>query len=190
MICIIFAPFFGGKKIFDSVVPRKIQLNQDRDKILKVIPLRQHYGEITKQFALIFFPISILIGAVLVNSYYREVGSRKKFIKIEEKRVVEVKKILINNSFVSLILDVQNLAKLPYLKEYFDGRKNSSQIPHSHLGYLDGRKNSSQIPHSHLEHIEEQLVAFAKYQQLYYQVLLLDTTGQEIIRVSYENGEA
>ncbi|NER02701.1 MAG: GAF domain-containing protein, partial [Okeania sp. SIO3C4] len=42
----------------------------------------------------------------------------------------------------------------------------------------------------YLEHIEEQLVAFAKYQQLYYQVLLLDTTGQEIIRVSYENGEA
>ncbi|NES68036.1 MAG: GAF domain-containing protein [Okeania sp. SIO2D1] len=172
MIYIIFTSFWDCKKIFDSVISQKRKLNQYKNKILKFIPSRRHYAANAKQFALTFFPISILIGGILANSYYIEVNSKKKFIKIEEKRVVEVKKTLINNSFVSLILDVQSLAQLPDIGEYFADKKNTFQIQHSHL-----------------EHLEEHFLAFAKYQQLYYQVRLLDTTGQEIVRVNYENGQ-
>lgn len=172
MIYIIFASFLGCKKIFDSVVSQKIKWSKYQDKILKYLTLRQHSGAITKQLALTFFPISMLIGGILANSYYREVSSRQKIIKKEEQLAVEAKKTLINNSFVSLILDVQNLAKLPDIEEHFADQKNSSQIQYSHF-----------------DHIEEQFVAFAKYQQIYYQVRLLDTTGQEIVRVNYQNGQ-
>ncbi|NEO57240.1 MAG: GAF domain-containing protein [Okeania sp. SIO3B5] len=172
MIYIIFEFFLGCKNIFELVIYQKIQLNQYKDKILKFLSLRQDRAAIAKQFALTFFPISILIGGVLANSYYIDVSSKVKVIKTEEKQVVEVKNTLINNSFVSLILDVKNLAKLPDIERYFADKKNSPQIQSSHLG-----------------HIEEQFVAFAKYQQLYYQIRLLDTKGQEIVRVNYENGK-
>ncbi|NET45754.1 hypothetical protein [Okeania sp. SIO2B3] len=88
MIYIILAFFLGCKKIFDLVVSQKVQLNKTGDKILKIIPSRQHHGAIYKQFALTFFPISILIGGILTNSYYIEISSKKKVLKIEEKRVL------------------------------------------------------------------------------------------------------
>ena len=171
MIYIIFAFFFSCKNIFDLVIYQKIKLNKYKNRALKFLSLRQNRGAIAKQFALTFFPISILIGGILANSYYIELSSKKKILKIEEKRVVEVKKNLISNSFVALILDVQSLAQLPDIKDYFS------------------KNNSSQIQHSHLEHIEEYFFAFAKDQQLYYQVRLLDNTGQEIVKVNYENGQ-
>ncbi|NEN89277.1 MAG: hypothetical protein F6K48_10375 [Okeania sp. SIO3H1] len=142
----IFASFLGCKNIFDLVVSQKVQLNQEGDKILKIIPSRQHHGAIYKQFALTFFPISILIGGILANSYYIEISSKKKVIKIEEKRILEVKNILIKNSLMSLILDVQSLAKLPDIREYFAEKKNSDQMQHSHLEHIEEQYGSCDLP--------------------------------------------
>ncbi|GGA16113.1 hypothetical protein [Okeania sp. KiyG1] len=115
--------FFGCKNIFDLVIFQKIQFNQYKDRVLKFLSLRQNRRAIAKQFTLTFFPMSILIGGILANSYYIELNSKKQAIKIEEKRVLQVKKTLIKNLFVSLILDVQSLSQLPDIGEYFADKK-------------------------------------------------------------------
>ena len=167
-----FAPFLSLKKNLDLLIFYGKQLNQGKSKKNSLPQIRQHYGKIVKQFSLLFFPTSIFIGGILANSYHREINSREAVIKIDEQRAIEVKKTLINNSFVSLILDAQNLAEVPDLKEYFADQKTLSHTKHSNL-----------------EHIEKQFVAFAKYQQLYHQVRLFDTTGKEIVRANYKDGQ-
>ena len=160
------------KQKLNLLISRNDQLNQGESGRFSLPQLKQNYGKFFQQFSLLFFPTSILIGSILANSYYREIKSRKAVIQADEQRAIEVKKTLIKRSFMSLILDVQNLAEGPDLQEYFTSEEGEPEVFYDNV-----------------EHIEEEFASFAKYQQLYHQIRLLDTTGQEIVRINYRKGK-
>ena len=120
-----------------------------------------------KQFFTLFLPISALAGGILGIVYQAEVKSDRKAIEIREQRNVELLAKSIASDFRSVGSDLKFLSAQNELKRLLENPEN----PRIRRG------------------MAQEYLAFSQYKNIYDQIRFIDTTGQEIVRVNFNNGK-
>jgi signal transduction histidine kinase len=120
-----------------------------------------------KQFFTLFLPISALAGGILGIVYQAEVKSDRKAIEIREQRTVELPAKSIAIDFNSVVSDLKFLTAQNELKMLLEEPETQ--------GIRQG--------------MAQEYLAFSQYKNIYDQIRFLDTAGQEIVRVNFNNGK-
>ena len=120
-----------------------------------------------KQFFTLFLPISALAGGILAIVYQAEVKSDRKAIEIREQRTVELPAKSIASDFKAVVSDLKFLSAQNELKRLLEEPQNRRIR----------------------QRMAEEYLAFSQYKNIYDQIRFLDTDGQEIIRVNFNNGK-
>jgi signal transduction histidine kinase len=124
-----------------------------------------------KQFLSLFLPLTALVGTGLFTFYQIQTNVIRGEIASTERREVDVKATLFANHFSSIRADLMVLAKQHELRVILDPASNQETI----------REFRSSLT-------EEYLVVSQQKQQ-YDQIRFLDNSGQEVVRVNFNQGQ-
>jgi signal transduction histidine kinase len=119
-----------------------------------------------KQFFTLFLPISALAGGILAIVYQAEVKSDRTAIEIREQRSVELPAKIIASDFKSVVSDLHFLNAQNELKSLLKDPENQRI----------------------LQGMAQEYLAFSQDKNIYDQIRFIDTAGQEIVRVNFNNG--
>ena len=120
-----------------------------------------------KEFFTLFLPISALAGGILGIVYQAEVKSDRNSIEIREQRTVELPGKSIASDFRAVISDLKFLTAQNELKRLLEDPENQ-RIQ---------------------QRMAQEYLAFSQYKKIYDQIRFIDTDGQEIVRVNFNNGK-
>ncbi|NEO86477.1 MAG: GAF domain-containing protein [Spirulina sp. SIO3F2] len=126
---------------------------------------------LTSRFLWLFTPLAVLVGAGCGLFYYSETKALRQSVRQSQTHELEQEQQFITSDFETAIADLLVLA---------DHHELAHAIAHP------GDVNHTQSPA--LDHIQAVLLTFMQRKQLYDQVRVLDRTGQEIVRINYQDG--
>ena len=121
---------------------------------------------VLKRFALIYLSIAVVLSIVLLLSARLEQQSLDGAIKVRENSRIELTKGLVTRDFSAVKTDLRIAAHLPSLRRYLDSGNTAQR-----------------------EELEKLLLVLAEETQRYDQVRYLDASGQELIRINYNDGK-
>ena len=125
---------------------------------------------ILKYFLMMFVPLTLIVGGFLFIFYRGEIKLDRKAIEINELRSVGQQEKIATSDFKAIISDLNFLAE------------------QSELQSVLGEK-SQQLNKVRSDILVEQFLSFARHKKFYDQIRLINTTGQEIIRINYNQGK-
>jgi diguanylate cyclase (GGDEF)-like protein len=117
-------------------------------------------------YAALFFPVCILVGAILAIIYHAEMRSDEALVRGRESQSIAVNKATLVQDMGSLISDALFLTEQSDIQSLLSG------------GRLDARAN-----------LEKDYLAFAKAKRQYDQVRYLNERGREVVRIDFEGGK-
>lgn len=118
-----------------------------------------------KRFALIYLPIVMALSVALLSSARLDEQRRVERIEGSESSRIEIAKGLVTRDLSVVDADLHLIANLPSLRRYLDGGNPALR-----------------------EDLARLFLVLARESQLYDQVRYLDASGQEIIRINYNDG--
>jgi len=132
--------------------------------------MQQSYSDVSskallKRFAQIYLPIVIVLSIILITSIRFEKQSELNRLESIERNRIEIAKAHITQDFEGVDSDLRVISNLPLLKSYFD---NSSPAK------LDELANYFQL--------------LSREKRQYNVVRFVDTGGQEVVRINFNNG--
>ena len=120
---------------------------------------------VIKRFCLIFIPFVILTSFFAYYSYRSETTNRRNTIEIEEMQVLKHLETLTSYSFKVIAADLRFLSRQQTLQKLLDGN----------ISAVASLANDWRL--------------FAESKAIYDQIRFLDSSGQEVVRVNYNNGK-
>lgn len=120
------------------------------------------------RFWAIFFPLSLLTGWVVLVLYQKDVANEHLLHEQAGAHLVDLLGNIITSELKSAESDLLYLANQQPLRSYLEGAKDTS--------------NSLQ------RELQNEYLLFSKQRGVYDQIRFLDASGQERIRVNYNNG--
>ena len=121
---------------------------------------------VIKRFCLIFIPFVILTSFFAYYSYRSETTNRRITIEIEEMQVLKHLETLTSYSFKVIAADLRFLSRQQTLQELLDGNISAGAS------------------------LANDWRLFVESKAIYDQIRFLDSSGQEVVRVNYNNGKA
>ena len=119
-----------------------------------------------KRFALIYLPVVVALSVAILLSTRFDDQMRMEKMEAHESNQVEIAKALVTRDLSTVDTDLRIIASLPLLNRYLD-----SDNP------------------AHREELEKLFLVLAREARLYDQVRYLDASGQEVIRINYNDGK-
>lgn len=119
-----------------------------------------------KRFALVYLPIVIVLSIGLLSSFRFDEQRREERIEGRENSRIEIAKGLVTRDLSAIDADLRVIANLPFLRWYQDSGDPAQR-----------------------EELEKLFLVFAKETRRYDQVRYLDASGQEVIRINYNDGK-
>lgn len=119
-----------------------------------------------KRFALIYLPIVIVLSIVLLLGFRFDEQSRVERATVREEARIEVARKTVAQNFSAVESDLRIIANLPSMNMYLDSGKPAQR-----------------------ERVEKILLVLARETGRYDQIRYLDASGQEVIRVNYNDGK-
>lgn len=126
--------------------------------------------DLIKRFSIIFLPLAVLIAVVEVAIYYTDVRTEESIIKASQINNMDFQMELVASNFKSIVMDLVVIAEQHQTKMIFESAEGS-----------ESRKNA-------LNRVNRHLLKLLDSTGIYDNILLLDKTGTEIVRVNYNNG--
>ena len=117
------------------------------------------------RFLILFFPVVILIGAILAIIYIIDSAKERVLFETTQQQNVQLQKELIVINLKSIVSDLQVLSSHHELHEFINSENRIL-----------------------LDNISEEFLSFSQSKKIYDQLRLIDIDGMEIIRINYNNG--
>ncbi len=119
-----------------------------------------------KRFALIYLPIVMVLSIALLSSTRLDEQRRMEKREVRESSRIEIARGLVAQEFSAVTSDLRVIASLPLLLWYQDSGNPA-----------------------HREELERLFLVLAREARRYDQVRYLDASGQEVIRINYNDGK-
>lgn len=119
-----------------------------------------------KRFAIIYLPVVICLSIILFLSIRFDGQLRVKNTVVHEESRIEVAREVVAQDFSAVEADLRVIASLPSLDKYLDSGEPAQ-----------------------LEAVEKMLLVLARETGRYDQIRYLDASGQEVIRINYNDGK-
>lgn len=123
-------------------------------------------NELIKRFALIYIPVFFLLSVVLFAAIQFDRTLREKNVEVREASRIQVAKGGVESDLASAEADLRIIANMPLLQEFLNTGDNRLK-----------------------RMIEREFLVFAKETGDYDQIRYLDASGNEVIRINYNNGK-
>ena len=133
---------------------------------MPLIPAEVSTKALLKRFALIYLPIVIVLSGILLSSGRLDEQSRMEIIKVRENNEIDLAKSLMKQDFEGVNSDLRVVANLPVLQHYLD---SGSPMQRDELANF--------------------FLVLSKEKRHYDKVRYLDASGQEVIRINYNDGK-
>jgi diguanylate cyclase (GGDEF)-like protein/PAS domain S-box-containing protein len=118
-----------------------------------------------KRFALICLPIVIVLSIALLLIAQNEDQNQLETRKDRENNEIRIFQVLVEKNFEAVDSDLRVIAKLPSLRRYLDSHSPAQR-----------------------NELDNFFLALSKEKRRYDQVRYIDASGQEVIRINYNNG--
>ncbi|WP_372966335.1 PAS domain S-box protein, partial [Marinobacter sp.] len=119
-----------------------------------------------KRFVLIYLPTAIFFSMVLFSAMQFDKRLRVENTGIREASRIDVAKERVTRDLLSVDTDLRVVANLPVLQRYLDNENPALR-----------------------EELEQMFLVFAQETQLYDQMRYLDASGNEVVRINYNDGK-
>ena len=119
-----------------------------------------------KRFALIYLPVVVALSVAILLSTRFDDQMRMEKMEAHESNQVEIAKALVTRDLSTVDTDLRIIASLPLLRWYQDSGNPAYR-----------------------EELEKLLLVLARETRRYDQVRYLDASGQEVIRINYNDGK-
>ncbi|MBU0663302.1 MAG: PAS domain S-box protein, partial [Proteobacteria bacterium] len=119
-----------------------------------------------KRFALIYLPIVAVLSLALLLVIRLDKQRRVEEIELQEKSHIEVGRGVVMGDLSTISTNLRVIANMPLLHEYLDSGNPAQQ-----------------------EELENFFLVLAQETQRYDQIRYLDASGQEVIRINYNDGK-
>ncbi len=127
-------------------------------------PSQVSLRRVAKRFLIIFLPLVILLGSILVVFYYQQAKNERTIIETEEVQHVSHQMDIVINDLQSIVSDLMFLSEQNELQEMLDS------------GEAGVRKA-----------LAKEWLSFSTHKGLYDQIRFLNETGMEVVRVNFNN---
>ncbi|MEO1094714.1 MAG: ATP-binding protein [Cyanobacteria bacterium J06638_28] len=125
----------------------------------------------TNKFLKLFLPLTALVGTGFVSFYQIQANGIRSEMASAERREIEVKSAFFANRFSDIRADLMILSGQHELRTLLEPISSQS------------------IARAIREALGEEYLVVSQQKQLYDQIRFLDTTGQEVVRVNFNQGQ-
>lgn len=116
-------------------------------------------------FFLLFLFLGALIGGMIAVFYNFQMNNYDIQLRAEEKKSIELQRVVIQNHFTSVLSDLMFLAEKDDLKNFMSSPTGSI-----------------------LNSINNEYLSFSTHKKIYDQIRYLNENGQEVVRVNFNDG--